>query len=305
MNPLPLILAQSDPAAEVWNHPYWRSSGGFWLWSGHQGSLVLSGVILIVLMLWVASKVRTGPESDGHDRYVTKSRFAHMFEVILVYLREEIVRPMLGDRTDRFMPFLWTVFLFVLINNILGLFPIMGTLWLLFPSLEHSETTPIGGTATQNIWVTGALALVAGVVFNLAALKRLGPTGFMKHMTGGAPWYVAWMIIPIELAGQFIIKPGALAIRLFANMTAGHILLAALFLFVAQVWTHPNLVLKGSVSFFSVAGAIGVMFLELFVAFVQAFIFMFLTALFVALMDHHDEHGHEHEPGHATGHEAA
>jgi F-type H+-transporting ATPase subunit a len=299
-----VILAAADPASHVYNHWFIKSGSGLWLWSGNQGNLVLSGIILILVGLWVASKVKTGPESQGHDRYVTKSRFAHMIEVICVYLREEVVRPMLGDRTDRLMPFLWTIFFFILVNNVLGLLPIMDLVHLASPGLAAEHRTWIGGTATQNLWVTGMLALVAGLVFNVAAVKRLGVTGYFGHMTGGAPWYVAWMIFIIELAGQVLIKPAALAIRLFANMTAGHILLATLFLFVAQVW-GKGLALSGPVTLLSVGGAVAIMFLELFVAFLQAFIFLFLTAVFISLMDHHDEHGHEHEHGHAHGHEHA
>jgi F-type H+-transporting ATPase subunit a len=299
-----LILAAADPASHVYNHPFIKSASGLWLWSGNQGNLVLAGIILIIGMLWVASKIRTGPESQGHDRYITKSRFAHMIEVICVYLRDEVVRPMLGARTDKLMPFLWTVFFFILVNNILGLVPILDIVHLASPSLRDRHATPIGGTATQNLWVTGILAVIAALVFNVAAIKRLGVTGYFGHMTGGAPWYVAWMIFIIELAGQIIIKPAALAIRLFANMTAGHILLATLFLFVAQVW-GKSIFLSGPVTLLSVAGAVAIMFLELFVAFLQAFIFLFLTAVFISLMDHHDEHGHEHEHGHAHGHEHA
>jgi F-type H+-transporting ATPase subunit a len=183
----------------------------------------------------------------------------------------------------------------------------MDAVHLIVPKWEAEHVTPIGGTATQNMWVTGALALVAGLVFNIAAVVRLGPAGFVKHMWGTLPWYMApisLLLLIIETIGQFIIKPGALMIRLFANMTAGHILLATLYMFVAQVW-GAGLGLKAPVTVISVAGAIAIMFLELFVAFLQAFIFMFLTAVFISIMDHHDEHGHEHEHDHATGHEHA
>jgi F-type H+-transporting ATPase subunit a len=301
---LSFMLAAADPASHVYNHPFLRSPDGLWLWSGNQGNLILSAIILIFGMLWVARKIRTGPESEGHDRYITKNRLAHMIEVICVYLREEVVRPMLGDRTDRLMPFLWTIFFFILVNNLLGLVPILDLVHLASPGLREAHRTPVGGTATQNLWVTGVLALIAGLVFNIAAVNRLGLKGYFAHMTGGAPWYVAWMIFIIELVGQILIKPAALAIRLFANMTAGHILLATLFLFVAQVW-GKGILLSGPVTLLSVGGAVAIMFLELFVAFLQAFIFLFLTAVFISLMDHHDEHGHEHEHGHAPGHEHA
>ncbi len=294
----------ADPASHVYNHPFIKSAGGYWLWSGHQGNLVLSAIIVILGGLFVASRVRTGPASQGSSAYVTTNRFAHMIEVICVYLREEIARPLLRDRTDKFMPILWTFFFFILVNNLLGLVPILDLVHLLVPAWKAQHITPIGGTATQNIWVTLVLAVISGVLFNIAAIIRLGMGGYFGHMTGGAPWYVAWMVFPIELAGQLLLKPGALAIRLFANMTGGHILLATLFSFVAAVWGR-GLLLSGPVTVISVLGGIGVMFLELFVAFLQAFVFTFLTAVFISLMDHHEEHGHDHGHDHAHGHEPA
>ncbi len=297
-------LAASDPSQHVFNHPFIKNENGLWLWSGNMGNLVLSGLILCLGGLWFASKVRTGPASEGTSRFTTNNRFAHMIEVICVYLREEIARPLLKDRTDKLMPVLWTIFFFVLVNNLLGLIPIMDLLHVIYKPWREAHITPVGGTATQNIWVTGALALIAGVLFNVAALKRLGPGGFLKHLTADSPWYVWPVIFPIELAGQLLIKPGALMIRLFANMTGGHVLLAALFLFVAQVWGKA-LYLQAPITLLSGLGAVMINFLELFVSFLQAFIFMFLTTLFISLMDHHDEHGHEHEHDHAHGHEHA
>lgn len=299
----PLTLGADDPAAHVYNHVFWRSAEGFWLWSGNQGNLILAGLITVFGMIWVARHVSTG-EGDEAESYVTRNRFAHMIEVMCVYLRDEVVEPLLHDRTHRLMPFLWTLFFFILVNNLLGLVPIMDAIHLLFPSLKAAHATPIGGTPTQNIWVTGVLAAIAGVLFNVEAVRRLGVKGYFSHMTGGAPLAVAPMIFVLEFLGQIVIKPVALALRLFANMTAGHILLATLLGFVGLVWGKPILV-SGPVTVISVAGAFAIYILEIFVAFLQAFIFMFLTAVFISLMDHHDEHGHEHEHGHAEGHEHA
>jgi F-type H+-transporting ATPase subunit a len=305
LNHFTFLLAETDPSAHVWNHVFWESISGYWLWSGNQGNLVLSGVILIFGMMWVAKKVSTGDEStEGAGAFVTKNRFAHMIEVMCVYLREEVARPLLHERTDRLMPILWSLFFFILVNNLLGLFPIMDVIHLVKPDWAAEHRTPVGGTATQNIWVTGVLAVFAALVFNAAAVARLGVRGYFGHMTGGAPLLVAPMIFVLELLGQVVIKPGALAIRLFANMTAGHILLATLLGFVGAV-LHKGLLIAGPVTLISVAGAFAIMILELFVAFLQAFIFMFLTAVFISLMDHHDDHGHEHEHDHAPGHEHA
>ncbi|MFO0860414.1 MAG: F0F1 ATP synthase subunit A [Phycisphaerales bacterium] len=299
-----LTLAAGSPADHVYNHVAIKSADGYWLWSGNQGNLVLSAIILILGGLYVGSRVKTGPESEGNERFITRGKFAQLVEVICVYLRDEVTRPLLGDRTQRLMPMLWTLFFFILINNLLGLLPLLDIQHLLFPHLRDSHAAYIGGTATQNIWVTGALALIAALLFNGAALARLGVGGYVKHLTADAPFFVWPLIVPIEFFGQVLIKPVALAVRLFANMTAGHILLATLFMFVGVVW-DKGILIQGPVTLISILGGIAVMILELFVAFLQAFVFMFLTAVFISLMDHHEEHGHEHGHDHAHGHEHA
>jgi F-type H+-transporting ATPase subunit a len=297
--PTPVVFLAADPAEHVVNHSAIISPDGWWLWSGHVGNLVLSGLIVTIVGLWAASKIRTGHAAQGAEAYVTRNRFAHLIEVMCVYLRDEVVRPLLPDRTDKFMPFLWTLFFFILVNNLLGLIPLLDVL-----HTAGIHQYWVGGTATQNVWVTGVLALIAMVVFNVAAVARLGVGGFVSHLTGGAPFPVNILLLFLEGVGQFVIKPIALTVRLAANMTAGHILLATLSMFVASVW-GAGLGLKAPITLISVLGGMAVMFLELFVAFLQAFIFMFLTTIFISLMDHHDEHGHEHEHGHAHGHEHA
>ncbi len=302
-----LFLGAADPLDHVVNGLAIKSADGYWLWTGNQGVLVLSGLVLIVVGLWAAGKIRTGEKSQGTEAYVTRNRFAHMLEVICVYLKEEVVRPLLGDRTERFMPFMWTIFFFILVNNLLGLTPIRDVMHLMG---VHADW--IGGTATQNIWVTGTLAVIAALVFNIAAIVRLGPVGFVKHMMGGLPWYmfpIALLLLTIEAAGQFLIKPFALALRLFANMTAGHVLIATLLSFaggaIASALGGGGWGANGAITVVSVLASTALMFLELFVAFLQAFVFMFLTTIFISLMDHHDEHGHEHGHDHAHGHEHA
>lgn len=310
---IPITLgAGDDPLAHVVNHPAFTTESGWVIWSSIQGTMVLAGLLLIGGGLFLASRIRTGPASMGSDAYVPRSRLANLFEVMCVYLREEVARPLLHDRTDKLMPFLWTIFFFILVNNLLGLVPIVD----LFHAAEGvtNEHIPmvLGGTPTQSIWVTGVLAVIAAIVFNLAAVIRLGPVGFVKHMMGGLPIYmlpIALLLLVIEAAGQFLIKPFALALRLFANMTAGHVLIAALLLIAGKavkgVLAGDSLILNGGVTIVGVLAIMAVTFLEIFVAFLQAFVFMFLTTIFISLMDHHDEHGHEHEHGHAEGHEHA
>lgn len=283
-----------------------------WIWSAHVGTLLLAGVLTLLVLTYSASRIKTGPESLGNDRYLTKGAFAHMIEVICVYLRDTTVRPLLAGRTDRFMPFLWTVFFFILFNNLLGLVPITDALHL-FDKIAGSHTFSglLGATATQNIFVTASLAIIAAIVINVAGIKELGVGGYLSHLTAGTKMPVALLMIPIEIVGT-VIKPVALALRLFANMTAGHILVAVLFMFAVQGLgmlkdgSGINAPLGGVISLVSVVSAVAIYFLELFVAFLQAFVFMFLTTVFISQLAHHDEHehheGHGHEHAHAHAH---
>ncbi|MBO6739452.1 MAG: F0F1 ATP synthase subunit A [Phycisphaerales bacterium] len=298
-----LTLA-ADPVAHVINHPWLIGEDGKWLWSSAQSNMVLSALILLVVGMIVAKAVSTGDEGQGHWRFVTKSRFAHMVEVICGYLRESTVRPLLHERTNRFMPFLWTLFFFILVNNLLGLIPILDIhnviAGKMAPEVVAQHKAFIGGTATQSIWVTGALAIIAGIMINWAGIRELGVGGYLKHLTAESPIFVWPIIIPIEIMGTFI-KPIALAIRLFANMTAGHILVAVLLGFAAQGFLSAgdNPLLGIFVGLVSSLGIIAIYFLEIFVAFLQAFVFMFLTTVFISLLAHHGDHDHE------TAHEVA
>jgi F-type H+-transporting ATPase subunit a len=209
------------------------------------------------------------------------------------------------------MPMLWTFFFFILANNILGLIPFTDLLHVINPHWKEHHLSPLGGTPTNNIWVTATLAIIAALVVNLSGLKELGVGGYVGHLTAGTPWYLWPLMVPIEIMGT-LIKPVALALRLFANMTAGHVLVAVLFMFLKQ---GLDMLLQGSVSGVGIGGSVAVVstvavvaiyFLELFVAFLQAFVFMFLTSVFISQLAHHDEHGHheghDHEHAHAHAH---
>jgi F-type H+-transporting ATPase subunit a len=307
-----LTLAASDPVAHVANHkfksvPELVGLKDVWIWSGHIGNLLLTMLILCLVGPWVASKIATGPASDGAARYVTKNKFAHMMEVLCVYLRDEVVRPLLGSRTDKMMPFLWTLFFFIWVNNILGMVPLLDLQligqYIKDPNMSHGWAI-FGGTATQSLFVTAVLAVIAFVMINVSGIRELGVGGYLGHLTGGAPWYIWPIIVPVEIVGTFV-KPFALAIRLFANMTAGHILLATLLGFIGVALAN---IFKGNIGLSPVAliaagaGAIAIFFLEVFVATLQAFVFMFLTTVFISQLAHHD---HDHEHGDAHGHEHA
>jgi F-type H+-transporting ATPase subunit a len=165
----------------------------------------------------------------------------------------------------------------------------------------------VGGTATSNIAVTTTLAIVSFLVIQVHSFRELGILGWLDHLTCGLTkgskgmLLIVPLIFLVELAGVFI-KPAALAIRLYANMLGGHILMATLLLFGTQAMNAGLGPLGwGSITVVSGIFAVLLTFLELFVALLQAFIFMFLTAVFISLMNH-EEHDEEHAD--EAGHEA-
>jgi F-type H+-transporting ATPase subunit a len=166
------------------------------------------------------------------------------------------------------------------------------------PHLEHW-----GGTATGNIAITAGLAAVSFVMIHGVGIKENG-LKYFAHFNPG-PAYMAPILVPLEVVGS-LVKPFALAVRLFANMVAGHLVLAAL---LGLIFTFKSY----GVAAGSIFGAAALSMLELFVAFLQAYIFTFLTVLFIAAGsvhehgsgDGHGESGHEGEAGHGHGHEHA
>ena len=265
-------------------------------------TMVVTTAILIWIMVRVSKRIAIGSETEGNERYITKGRTAQVIEVIILYMRDQLIEPVLGKRcTAVYIKFLLTLFFFILALNLVGLIPL--------PDLQNiiggygwgnSHWAWIGGTATSNIAVTTSLALVSFIVIQIHSFKELGFLGWLDHLTCGLTkgskglWAVVPLVFIVEFAGVFI-KPAALAIRLYANMLGGHILMATLLLFGTQAmsaglqpWAW------GSITLISGIFAVLLMFLELFVAVLQAFIFMFLTAVFISLMSHHEEHEEDH-----------
>lgn len=291
------LLAANDPTDHVKDVILWQLEG----WppiTMHMVTIIFVAILFVVAMMMVAKAVATGPESLGNERYITKGKFNQLIESIIIYLRDEMLEPVLGKETARrYLPHLMTIFFFVLFNNIFGLLPILAII-----HIAGGHTTYIGGTATANIMVTGALAFIAFLLIEIHGFKELGFAGWVAHLTGGLhkeAWYI-WpvmiVVVVVEFFGHFI-KPAALAIRLFANMVAGHTLMAVLLGFGATAAAGGMGVFGvGAISLVAGIAAVLVTFLELFVSFLQAFIFMFLTAVFMSLLSHPDEeHEHEHD----------
>ncbi len=293
---------------------------------GTNGSVKFSLVMVClgaVLALWAlasaAKRIAIGPESEGTERWVTRGRLAQLIESIVLYLRDEMLLPVMGERlTKRYLSYLLSLFFFILVLNLLGLIPFMDLQHLITRGvLGHGEATILfGGTATASLAVTGALAVISFVVIQIHSIRELGVGGWLEHLCGGpdlvrgpkALWLVVPIVFVVEFLGLFI-KPAALAIRLFANMVGGHTLMATLLMFGALALTKGmGLFAVGGITLASSIFAILIGVLEVFVAFLQAFIFMFLTAVFISTMSHeeheheHDDHGHDHHPQEAAAH---
>jgi F-type H+-transporting ATPase subunit a len=183
------------------------------------------------------------------------------FEALIVYVRDEIVYANLGREEGKpYVPFIATLFFFILFMNLLGL-------------------VPYGATPTGNLAVTGVLALFAMAAIEISGIVANGPVRYAKSLVPeGVPMFLAPIMIPIEIIGHFA-KPFALMVRLFANMTAGHVVILSMLglIFLLKAWA----VVPVSIGF-----ALFIFLLEILIAFIQAYIFAVLTAVFIQLSRH-------------------
>jgi len=288
------LLASTNPLEHVVQHPLLTKSadlgpvltpkGVVTLLSDHIVMLILGGILLIVLMPMMV-RHRRGTDEVGR---LVPSGFSNFIEVVCQYLRKEVAEPALRGHTDRFITYIWSVFFFVLMVNLLGLLP----LGAITPLLAGKH---IGGTATGNIFVTATLALLTLGMVVVNGL-RIGGKAYLAHFCPG-PLVLAPLLVPVEIIGLGA-KIFALAVRLFANMIAGHILLAVLLSFILMAGTALGTWGGLAVAVPVVLASVAIYGLEIFVAFLQAFIFTFLTTLFIgmAVNVHHEEH---HEEAHA------
>ena len=225
--------------------------------SKHVFFMLLSALVVAVFSIYAANRNRKNIIPKG---------IGNLFEVIIVFVRDEVALPNMGPGGLKYLPFMLTLFFFILIMNLMGLIP-------------------YGATSTANISVTAALALVAFIMIQAAAIREEGVGHYLAHLTGGVHWSIWPIMIPVEILGLFT-KPFALCMRLFANMNGGHIVLLAL---IGLVLLFRSII----VAPLSVAFSVGVMMLELFVAFLQAYIFIMLTSLFMGF-GMQSEHSEEH-----------
>ncbi len=221
-------------------------------------SLLITVAILLLVFLSVASAykkrgVKTAPKG-----------LQSFMEPIILFVRDEIAKPNLGHRYAKHMPFLLTIFFLILINNVLGLVPFF----------------PGGANVSGNIAFTMTLAVCVFIVVNLSGNKN-----YWEHIfwMPGMHWSMKVFLAPIELIGVFI-KPVSLMIRLFANLTAGHILVLSLICLIFIFKTT-------AASAVAVPFAVFISLIELLVAFLQAYIFAMLSAMYIGMAT--DEHHHE------------
>lgn len=247
---------------EVFNFLEWRFHLPYPLTKFHI-LMVVAAAIVCLIYIPLARRIQDGGPPRG--------AWWNLVESLLTFVRDNIAKPYIPHHTDHYVPFLWTIFLFVLVCNLLGMIPFLGS-------------------PTASFAMTGTLALI---VFGFIHFSGIHENGIKGHFFAFAPHLdmpialkipILLMLWPIEFLG-LIIKCFVLSVRLFANMFAGHMVLATILLFIyqARFFNEP---LFWTVTTSSVLGATALSMLELFVAFLQAFIFTFLTALFLGGVVH-------------------
>jgi F-type H+-transporting ATPase subunit a len=267
-NPLAHVIDHPSVTLPWWNPPTFERTIDLPLIVGFQITHfmlmeLIAAVLIVMILVPVVRHIARTPYSRGW--------FMNMFEAVLLFIRDDVARPAIGGHgADRYLPYLWTVFFFVLFNNLLGMFP-------------------GGASATGNVNVTAVLALMTLTVVVGAGMREMGVVGYwlgiVPHMD-----VPAWLKPPlwglmfvIEIAG-LLIRHIVLAVRLFANMFAGHVVLAVILGFILMTkFLAPSFFL---VTPASVIGVVLLSLLELFVAFLQAYIFTFLSALFIGSAVH-------------------
>lgn len=237
----------------------------------HVLMMILAAALLVIIMR-AAARRKPGEVPTG---------WAAAVEATVQFIRDEIAMPNLGEKMTRvFMPFLCTVFFFILTCNLLGLIP-------------------FAATATGNISVTAALAVLSFILIQAAGIKANGIGGYLKHLTGGVHPAMWIIMVPVEFLGLFT-KPFALCVRLYANMTAGHVVITSLICLIFVFGKGGEAPVAGfGIAPVSVAFSLFVYLLEILVAFLQAYIFTLLSAVFIGISAHSE---HEHEEAHSPSH---
>ncbi len=229
----------------------------------HVVMMLIAAGLLVVVLSVAARRRRAGEVPTG---------FAAAIEAVVEFIRNQIAIPNMGEKLGlAFTPYLCSVFFFILTCNLLGLIP-------------------YGATATGNVNVTAGLASLTFILTQAMAIKVNGLGGYLRHLTGGVHPAMWIIMIPVEFLGLFT-KPFALCVRLYANMTAGHVVLLSLIsLIFIMSKNGANPIAGLTIAPISVAFSLFVNVLEIFVALLQAYIFTLLSALFIGLAAHSEHH---------------
>ncbi|MGE5435815.1 MAG: F0F1 ATP synthase subunit A [Syntrophothermus sp.] len=219
----------------------------------HTFFMWISALLVFIIFTFVASKYKKSLIPKG---------VANFFEIFIVFVRDEIAKPTIGHNYFQYLPYLLTVFFFILFGNFLGLLP-------------------YSSTFTSNIAVTGTLAICTFFMTQLGGVRSNGFFGYFKGLIPhGIPVFLLPLMVVVELLGLFT-KPFALAIRLFANMIAGHTVILALLgliFFMQTIFVAPV----------SIGFALFIYLLEILVALIQAYIFTMLSSLFIGMAVHQE-----------------
>lgn len=232
----------------------------------HVVFLVITA-LLVFLTMW-----RAGRQLERQRAGERAPRgLANAIEAMVLFVRNDIAIANIGHDGAKFAPYIMALFFFILYANLLGL-------------------VPHGATATGNLAVTGALAITAFFTIEISGFLKLGPKGYLRTifpkppgLSGAGALAMSIAMGPIEILGKFV-KPFALAVRLFGNMTAGHFVILSLFGLIF-LFGH----LEGwnwGIGALTTVLVVGIMLLEIFVGFLQAYVFALLTSVFIGLMQH-------------------
>jgi F-type H+-transporting ATPase subunit a len=219
---------------------------------GKPGLLLLLSTVLVLLFFWLAFRkpkmVPRGMQNLG--------------EMGILFVRDQILRPQLGKKGDKWLPFLVALFFFIWVNNIMGIVPI-----LYFPAMAKYGF-PV------------ALAGMVWLIYMFLGFKKQG-WGYLRTLLipEGSPWWILWLLVPIEFLSNVLVRPFTLSVRLFANMLAGHVLLLV---FSLATWYLLSLSIGILYSATSFAILVAVTALEVLVQALQAFIFTILTATYIS-----------------------
>lgn len=216
--------------------------------------LVLSAVIIYAFFAWTVRRPALVP---GKGQFLGES-----FHGVV---RNSIARDNIGPEFLKYVPFLTTLFAFILVNNLFGIVPLIQ-----FPTFSHPG-------------VPYALAAMVWIAYNAIGIKRHGLVGYLRVSTWppDVPWWVRFILTPIEFISNILLRPVTLSLRLFGNMFAGHLLLLVFILGGEYMLLHSESILLGVLSPFAFVLGIVFTFFEAFVQVVQAYIFTILTASYI------------------------